>query len=659
MLKDIENYNKNIKLYSFDIFDTLITRKVPCPKSIFVLMQNVLVNDPSYSDINQDIKLNFAEYRVNCEYRTRRLFNINYNGKDTTLDEIYKEFQNTFLLSDEQIANLKELEIKTEIENIIPIQENIEKLKNLIKNGKRVVLISDMYLPEHVIKSILEKCDKTFKNIKLYLSSSVGYMKNNGKLFEYIKDTENVEYKEWLHIGDNSHSDYKCPKKEGINAINYNYVKLKEYENKLLEKDFYNPYVHMSLGCSKNIRLNNQSIKYQFGASFTAPIFYPYITWLLNQCISRNIKHLYFIARDGYILKLITDTIISKKKLDIKTSYIYGSRIAWRAPACDNEMLYRQFIKTAMWSYKNIDLQFGISQKDLVKLLPKKFKNYKKNLKNHEVKELEEFLINDKSILQKIIKCNKKQRENVIKYLKNNINTDCNFAFVDLTGSGFTQNCLANLMKSFYDKDIVSFYFASTPAIFAPIKVNRIYFSAIKIKRFANTLEVLTKAPHGQTLKYQENGSPVFELENKDLINSWGLNEYIEGILKYTKDYNGSINHSIINEYCNFIHSNIDKELADILGSIPHSFCGKENRDFAPKLNFFDAIKYLLTNKLNTENINISAKRSNKIVNNIVAYKQKHPNLRKEIFNIFYSHSKKYLKITLFGINITINNKDT
>ena len=34
--------NKEYKLYSFDIFDTLITRKVATPKGIFVLMKDII-----------------------------------------------------------------------------------------------------------------------------------------------------------------------------------------------------------------------------------------------------------------------------------------------------------------------------------------------------------------------------------------------------------------------------------------------------------------------------------------------------------------------------------------------------------------------------------------------------------------------------------------
>ena len=46
-------------LYSFDIFDTIITRKVAKPNGIFALMQNIIRSDLKYSDLPNDVKTNF------------------------------------------------------------------------------------------------------------------------------------------------------------------------------------------------------------------------------------------------------------------------------------------------------------------------------------------------------------------------------------------------------------------------------------------------------------------------------------------------------------------------------------------------------------------------------------------------------------------------
>ena len=107
-------------LYSFDIFDTIITRKVAKPNGIFALMQNVINSNSDYADLPQDVKTNFFKYRTNAEYRQRRLNVLWKEDKEITFEQIYKDIQETYFLSDVQIEKLKELELNLEYENIIP-----------------------------------------------------------------------------------------------------------------------------------------------------------------------------------------------------------------------------------------------------------------------------------------------------------------------------------------------------------------------------------------------------------------------------------------------------------------------------------------------------------------------------------------------------------
>ena len=92
------------KLYSFDIFDTLITRKVAKPTGIFVLMQDELKRNSDFSDFDSDIKENFFKYRTNAEYRQRRIAHLWRNHTDITLDMIYEDIKTTYCLTDEQIG---------------------------------------------------------------------------------------------------------------------------------------------------------------------------------------------------------------------------------------------------------------------------------------------------------------------------------------------------------------------------------------------------------------------------------------------------------------------------------------------------------------------------------------------------------------------------
>ena len=659
--------NKEYKLYSFDIFDTLITRKVATPKGIFVLMKDIINQSPQFADLPNDVKTNFFNYRTNSEFYLRQINNQWNDGKDISLDMIYNHIQHTYFLTNEQTQAIKELEIQLELDNIIPIKENIEKLKVLLEKGKRVVLISDMYLPEYIIKEMLLKCDPVLCQVKLYLSSTLGFMKTKQALFHYVKEQENVEFREWTHMGDNKFADFFCARKLGIKAVLYPYVKFKEYEKSLLVANSQNSFVQISLGCAKNIRLNKfpNDEKAQLGASLAGPILFPYIYWLLDQAQKRGIERLYFIARDGYILKLIADLIIKENNLPIKTKYIYGSRKAWRISALnlDDDELYRQFIQFTMYEPKKIPQAFGLTKEEFLSILPKKLRNYSTSKPD---KRLAEYLYNNKDVLKFAIEKNKAQKNCVINYLKNTIDcTDDKFAFVDLDGSGLTQNCLARLMNNFYDKNIKSFYYAVTPACCRSLNLEKYYYYTLKRGNMGNMLELLTRAPHGQTLKYadkNEDYKPILEQIDVENFKAWGFDKYINGMLEYCNLLNQNKykyiqldNQVILDIYINYLFLSIDKNTATLLGSIVHTSYGKESDEFAPKLSVFDAFHYLFRKKIDTDNLMYSKARSNKFVNSIIEYRQAHPKFRKELINLYINKTQQDAVFTILGIRISFS----
>lgn len=659
--------NKEYKLYSFDIFDTLITRKVATPKGIFVLMKDIINQSPQFADLPNDVKTNFFNYRTNSEFYLRQINNQWNDGKDISLDMIYNHIQHTYFLTNEQTQAIKELEIQLELDNIIPIKENIEKLKVLLEKGKRVVLISDMYLPEYIIKEMLLKCDPVLCQVKLYLSSTLGFMKTKQALFHYVKEQENVEFREWTHMGDNKFADFFCARKLGIKAVLYPYVKFKEYEKSLLVANSQNSFVQISLGCAKNIRLNKfpNDEKAQLGASLAGPILFPYIYWLLDQAQKRGIERLYFIARDGYILKLIADLIIKENNLPIKTKYIYGSRKAWRISALkvEDDELYRQFVQFTMYEPKKVNQAFGLTKEEFLSILPKKLHNYSTHKPDNR---LAEYLYENKDVLKFAIEKNKAQKECVINYLKNTIDcTDDKFAFVDLDGSGLTQNCLARLMNNFYDKKIKSFYYAVTPACCRSLNLEKYYYYTLKRGNMGNMLELLTRAPHGQTLKYadkNEDYKPILEQIDVENFKAWGFDNYINGMLEYCNLLNQNKykyiqldNQVILDIYINYLFLSIDKNTATLLGSIVHTSYGKESDEFAPKLSVFDAFHYLFRKKIDTDNLMYSKARSNKFVNKIIEYRQAHPKFRKELINLYINKTQQDAVFTILGIRISFS----
>ena len=203
------------------MFDTLILRDVERPDRVFDLVE---MSKDWYAGSGKSI--NYRNIRVGVERECRK----RSHKEDVTLDEIYElmteEFRKKYGDEAERIAGeLKELEIKTELE-VCRADPWMKKLyEKLLDQGKRVVITSDMYLPETVMEEILAKCGY-YRKIedrngyeKLYVSSEYGLTKRSGRLFNVLIQDLGSDSREIVHIGDNPVSDYIRARQAGIGAI--------------------------------------------------------------------------------------------------------------------------------------------------------------------------------------------------------------------------------------------------------------------------------------------------------------------------------------------------------------------------------------------------------------------------------------------------------
>lgn len=666
--KEKKNSNKSgFQLYSFDIFDTLITRLTATPYGIFVLMQKELLSDKRYENMPLYFRQNFAEYRRMSEHYLYSYNDCVNDFMDCTFDEIYENLKLNYNLTDCDVQMLKELELRTEYNSIIGIPNNINIIKDLLSNGKRVILISDMYHSTEIIKSWLMKVDNIFADIKIYVSSECKCKKRGSELYKYVQKLENVSYENWHHYGDNAVSDFQDAAAIGINAEKFLYPHLKPYEKRVINKYVSNHTMQLLVGCAKNVRLLSEDPKFDLGASLTAPILVPYVLWLLDEAVKKNFKRLYFIARDGFILKEAADYLIKSCNLDIETKYIYGSRAAWQKTSlavCMDNLdpvvlqygLNKEFLSKAL----------GISEKRLTKLLPEHLREFNKNYTKVHRKEILDALKSNKKYITKLQSENVEKCENLIGYLKQEIDfTDDNFAFVDLSGSGVTQNCLASVINTFYNKPINSFYFRNGIFKVESRNVNRFYF--IQRNDACALLELTSRAPHGQTIGYKFNSEGRYEpvLDKNDVdTKSWGFDNYLQGVLSFVqgfdvvaRNYNLDCKFPIIaNEYSDWLKTAIDKETADGLGTIVYAHVGShEGREVAPKITRLQAFKYLLgMSDLNTDLYRLSYERSKTSVKKILKYKEVHPDLRKQLIHVHFIKKKKEFFINILGIRISL-----
>jgi predicted HAD superfamily hydrolase len=338
----IENQIIEKTLVSFDIFDTLLVRKTLYPHDVFYLVEQRALH--AGYNVN-----NFVSARIQAE-EEQPLCNI---------DMIYSWLKEYYEWDDEVTRKIREIELKTEQEVLIPRTEIVNLLHFAQKAGKQIVLTSDMYLPETILKKILE--EKGISGYeKLFVSCEVKRAKHTGLYKELLKICS--EPSKILHIGDNPVADGSDCKALGITAalipsaldmaLNRGWGDAVQTASNLLERSllgliisniFQDPFQQPDL---KKYPVEARSRR--FGNSVIGPLASGYLTWLIQKLREESFHGVLFLARDGWLFYNIYRKSLRKLGLPLPIYYYANRRSAFLGCAdseheCGNILELRNF----------------------------------------------------------------------------------------------------------------------------------------------------------------------------------------------------------------------------------------------------------------------------------------------------------------------------
>jgi FMN phosphatase YigB (HAD superfamily) len=223
------------------------------------------------------------------------------------------------------------LEMQTEQEMLVPINATLQLIKKLRAKGDGSILyISDMYLPSFFIQERLTAFGFFHEGDRLYVSDEIGAWKRDGSLFRYIHEQEKISYYNWHHYGDSRQNDYYVPRRLGIHAHRLHYDFL-PYEREWMDMPVTQyQYPSLMAGLSRAIRLrsNYPSDQLAFIADLSAPVMVSWTIRVLQDATHRNLRKLYFFARDTHAEYLIARSLTEHfPTLEIHYLFVSGSSL--------------------------------------------------------------------------------------------------------------------------------------------------------------------------------------------------------------------------------------------------------------------------------------------------------------------------------------------
>lgn len=286
-------------LISFDVFDTLLFRKVNEPETIFDLIGKHF-GIHGFRKLRMDGQ-NEASLRAYQEHQ--------YPHAD--IDEIYAA-----LSAHTEIPvnwdEVKAFELQIEEDALVANQEMLEIFLYTKSLGKRVIATSDMYLFAETLQHILEKNGYVGFDY-VYCSADEHKAKFNRDLFEEIARREKVSYGRILHIGDNPSADIEIPAGFGINTYLYKTEADMEKIKKVSASD-------IDQGLYKILYREEKGFWYNLGVEVGGPLYMALYNWIVPK-VKKCEGKFYFLSRDGYNLYSIL-----KKQGYQNIEYLYVSR---------------------------------------------------------------------------------------------------------------------------------------------------------------------------------------------------------------------------------------------------------------------------------------------------------------------------------------------
>lgn len=330
---------QDIKVIAFDIFDTLLIRPVMHPEAA-----KMIVGHRS----REMAGLDYVGLRAHAEERARSRL-----GRDVGLDDIYAEFASLTGRRIDEVGHLRALEEDTELHLAAPRPDCIDLMNHAMRGGKRVVLVSDMFLPRALIQKILSENGIAGYHA-LYLSSELGIRKDTGGLYRFVWEREQVVPSELLMVGDNEHSDVQIPLNLGMQVCHVlrpieiaralpRFSRILEWAQTkgdlseqlvlgLVIRKLFRPVFYPSLDPASLINGGPEHIGY----AVVGPVILSFCLWLIDTAKKDRIEKLFFLAREGQLLKTVYDQVAMHIDDAIPSEYLVLSRRAVTVPMIES-----------------------------------------------------------------------------------------------------------------------------------------------------------------------------------------------------------------------------------------------------------------------------------------------------------------------------------
>lgn len=321
---------------SFDIYDTLITRKTLLPEDVFELIGQRLE------------KTGLKEKAKDFPEKRREMLR---EFPESDINRQYKALQSRPGFSAEECRRLLDMELRTEKELTVSRHRTADLLELAVKSGKTVVLTSDMYLTGKMLEDILTGLGLSGWQ-EILVSCEQHRTKSSG-LFEVLK--QHYPGKKIIHFGNDITADIVATTEAGIRAVRLpsgtdlaiqggwgellKYADTADERNLLgliISRVFNDPFLPAGFSASER---KGRLTRFAVGACM--PVITGYLFWLAEMLQNDHYDRVLFLSRDGFMLTALFNEIRGRCGYELPgADYFYSNRHSAFLLCADNRTFH-------------------------------------------------------------------------------------------------------------------------------------------------------------------------------------------------------------------------------------------------------------------------------------------------------------------------------
>ncbi len=334
------------EVISFDLFDTLLVRRIHNPDLVKLPVARFIAELAEQQGRHWHWH-KVQQLRDSIEQKHREATGTKYVDHEACYPLFMGELLSEIFQGSYENALLEKVtgyEIAMENSMLVPRRILVDWIKELVGAGKRIFIISDMYLPSTHLRRLLEYAGLEDLIEEVISSADTFLAKASGKAYPMIAEKHSLSPREWMHVGDNPISDGQRASEAGIEALiihdpgeDQRKSIVKRYYNYSDGRPFWRGRLLQQLMAPLESENRSNPALYSEGYNFLGPLIGVFIQQIARFCRENEITKVFFLSREGWTFKRYWEKampILHPAGGLPEIEYLYVSRMALAGASC-------------------------------------------------------------------------------------------------------------------------------------------------------------------------------------------------------------------------------------------------------------------------------------------------------------------------------------